>query len=385
MCACHKDDPVSPPAEEQEAERTVIVYMMAENSLTVFANEDSTEMASAVNLIPKDYNLVLYNDDNKKPTITSMNAERGINLWKKFKQDQNSTDSTVMLSTLQEIVKAFPSKHYALVLWSHGSGWMPQKKKTIGIDNNRNTYSNSGTEMEIHSLRWVLEQLPHMDYIFFDACFMQSVEVAYELRNVTDYTVGSPAEIPGAGAPYHQIMEGLVSANVQQIGQNYFKHYEDIQKQYEEGVQRNNPGGVALSVIDCKQLEHLAEKTAAVLPLIWQEANDIQTYDIQTYVTRTNSEKPEIHDLQSAMYQLLPQEQYEDWSQALDKAVIWKKSTEYWSTVYTWSGKHFLTDPEHYGGVSMFIPHSRYTNYGWNADFQQTSWHRDAGWKQTGW
>ena len=48
--------------------------------------------------------------------------------------------------------------------------------------------------------------MPHFDFIMFDACFMMSVEVAYEVRNYTDYYIGSPTENPGPGAPYDKVV-----------------------------------------------------------------------------------------------------------------------------------------------------------------------------------
>ena len=44
--------------------------------------------------------------------------------------------------------------------------------------------------MNISEFVEILEVTPHFDFILFDACFMQSVEVAYELRDYTDYCIG---------------------------------------------------------------------------------------------------------------------------------------------------------------------------------------------------
>ena len=151
--------------------------------------------------------------------------------------------------TLTELTKAFPSKHYGLVLWSHASGWIP-KRKAFGIDNNKNSnYSNSGTELEIPALRGILEQLPHLDFILSDACLMQTVEVAHELRQVTDYLIGSPSEIPGEGAPYDRIMLPMMRGNATEIAEQYYQYFTDRQ-------------GVALSVVDCRQMDNLAIATA---------------------------------------------------------------------------------------------------------------------------
>ena len=62
-----------------------------------------------------------------------------------------------------------------------------------GADGNR--YMNISDLVTILSA----DAVPHFDFVLFDACFMQSIEVAYALRNFTDYYIGSPTEIPGPG------------------------------------------------------------------------------------------------------------------------------------------------------------------------------------------
>ena len=59
-----------------------------------------------------------------------------------------------------------------------------------------NSHSNSGSKMEIADVAAALDDFPRLDFILFDACFMQAVEVAYELRHVAKYIASSPAEIP---------------------------------------------------------------------------------------------------------------------------------------------------------------------------------------------
>ena len=107
-------------------------------------------------------------------------------------------------------------------MWSHGSVWIPPAKapgkisKTIGVDNNMNNETNYGSELEIPDMRKELEEIGvHWDYIFFDACFMQCVETAYELRSLTDYIIASPADIPVLGAPYDKIMDCLTEKDTE--------------------------------------------------------------------------------------------------------------------------------------------------------------------------
>lgn len=361
------------PEPKQEAERTVIVYMVAENSLSRFALYDSLEMAKGATQIPKDCNLLLYTDGAGLPTITHMSKRNGIRLWRKYPKDLDSTDSLTMLNTLRDMIKAFPARHYGLVLWSHASGWIP-KRKTFGIDNNRNDHnSNQGTEMGIATLRGVLEQLPHMDFILSDACYMQSVEVAHELRNVTDYLIGSPSEIPGNGAPYDRIMLPMMKGDATGIAEEYYQHYSS-------GI------GVALSVVDCHRMDSLARVTAPLVDSLWAGKAEVDTENIQRYCTFDNSlHRPEAQDIRSMMHALLPDSMFRAWDSVLLSTVIWRKATPDWESVYAGYRHHTLTDPEHYSGLSMHVPSGKYEPYGWNDAFRQTSWYRSAGWTGTGW
>ena len=46
-----------------------------------------------------------------------------------------------------------------------------------------------GVKMNISTLADILSKGPRFDYIYFDCCYMSSIETAYELRTVTDIIV----------------------------------------------------------------------------------------------------------------------------------------------------------------------------------------------------
>ena len=72
LSGCHDrlvlpEEPIQPRAER---ERTVIVYMAADNSLNSVVRNDTTEMIAAKDLIPDDVNFIIYLDDRlHKPAI----------------------------------------------------------------------------------------------------------------------------------------------------------------------------------------------------------------------------------------------------------------------------------------------------------------------------
>ena len=89
--------------------------------------------------------------------------------------------------------------------------------------------------------------------------------------------------------------------------------------------------------------------------------------------------------MRTTMRRLLSAEDYDAWMELYDKAVPLRtvSSTKRWFA--NLCKQPTVWDVDCYGGVSMFVPLDKYETYGWNADFQKTSWYQAAGWEQTGW
>ena len=261
-CHDHTSPPSNPvPQPRAEAERTVIIYMAADNSLSGSVTLDTTEMVRGKSQIPEDMNVLVYIDDRKLPAIYELSAKNGLQLWKQFKEE--------------------PARHYGLSMWSHATGWAP-RRNTFGKDENRGaSAATMPEEMELSVLHDVLAHLPKFDYIFFDACFMQCIEVAYELRDVTDWMIGSPAEIPGPGAPYDKIIGALCQSDVEGIVREYDKAYPSWHNSHYYS-------GVLLSLIDCSKLEPLAEATGRLLTPFYMDRDEPSTSGFQPYTTTIN-------------------------------------------------------------------------------------------------
>lgn len=408
--------------------RTVLVYMVAENSLSTAAESDLNELAYAANrnMIPEDCNILVYCDNASQPAVKLYN-KLGASTWKTY-TERNSADSTVMLATLKEMVKNYPSEHYALVLWSHGSGWAPMEKtrdelqkeyqesqnsgarqaRAFGIDNGKNSGANGPYQMNVSSIKWVLNKLGvHMDYILWDACLMQGIETAYELRQQADWIIGSPTETPGNGAPYHTAAKGLCDADMEAILKAYTDFYNNS-----ASYLRNFP----LSFIRTSELDALAKATAPLIKKYFADKDAtpesvataqifsprlFAVYDAGAQAVRVGV--PIAYDLGSVMGKILTEEEYGKWRPLLDKAIPYKTIPEkQWMTSYDTNiyGTDFctLTDKEHYGCISMNVPESDYdvctvkdgdkegkVYLGWNTYFKKMSWWQAGGWSQSGW
>ena len=406
LAACHKDE-----TEENQvkADRTVLVYISGECSLWDFIDDDLKEMKAGSQSIG-DNNLLVYVDNattgeipwlariNKGQITDSvsfteiakvMNLDPAESL---VKGDPYSSEAQVMEGVLRYAFQKFPSKNndYGLVLWGHGSGWLIKdsipytamaRQKAYGIDNGRNDkgYSaDNGKWLNIPSMAKLLSKLPHLSFIFCDCCNMMCLEVAYELRNVTDYLIGTPAEIPGVGAPYNTVVPAMFEKTTfwKSIVDYYFK-------------QRAGGFDVPLSVIQTNGMENLANATKTVLK---NSASKIGEGYPNTsgliYYYYDSSSHQVFFDANDFILKYADTNEYNSWKQVLDKTVIYKKMATSWminkNSWPNYYGNYFTVTEEKYGGVSMFVPtYIQQTTD--NKDIQQMQWYKAAGYNEIGW
>lgn len=97
----------------------------------------------------------------------------------------------------------FPADRYALVIWNHGNGWRRDLLKDLP------TRGFSYDDQSNNSIQtWQMDQAlgtEKFDIIAWDCSLMQMTEIAYEMRNNTDYVVGSEESPPGEGYPYNTV------------------------------------------------------------------------------------------------------------------------------------------------------------------------------------
>ena len=370
-------------------DNTHIVYMAGENSLARFVDADSLEIAEGATRLPDGARVVVFIDDARSSRICVGTNKEPLQTVRLFPRNITATDSAEMVGVLNEIFTTYPARHYGLTFWSHASGWVEHaqasrvRRRSYGIDNGvRDRYSNDGREMDITTLAGVLAHVPHTDYILFDACFMQCVEVAYELRNATDYVISSPAEIPGDGAPY-QLMLPLMCAATPDINAILRTYYD----YYNEGDGHSTYHGVVISAVRTDRLDALAAATRPHVMGLYGDRREATLDDVLRYCPRDDSDYyTEYFDMASLMYRNLTPDAYAQWRAVFDAAVPYVYARGEWYTAL--QSDHIMTvdDPDHAGGVSMFTPGLRYDDdRQWNTAYHSTAWYRAAGFDQTGW
>ena len=225
--------------------------------------------------------------------------------------------------------------------------------------------------MNIPTMAKMLSKLPHLSFIFADCCNFQCLESAYELRHVTDYIIGSPAEIPGVGAPYNTVVPAMFEKT---------SFWQSIVDRYYE--QRAEGFDVALSVIKTSEMENLTNATGIVLPSI--KANINGKYpDMSGIIHYYYDQK--YYDANHFVLKFAPTNEYTVWKQALDKAVIYKKMATKWMTIVSWNNYYtdFEMTEENYGGVSIFVP--QWSSASENDNIKKMGWYKAAHYEDIGW
>ena len=389
LSACHPWDNPENDDNDNRLTRTILVYMVAENSLSYggFQQQDFDEIASSVGDIPDDCRLLIYMDDTDFPRlyVSDKSEPSGIRQMLHWQTDLDSCDPNVLKELMNAVVTLYPSKGYGLVFWSHGNAWLPKTRKapqqrTIGIDNGRNSSDNSGSKMEISQLKEALSDFPQLDFLMFDACFMQTIEVAWELRDVTHYIIASPAEIPNPGAPYHNIIAPMFApkADVEGIIDQYYHFYADSVVLIREGYSSSH--GAVLSVVDCTQLEALQAATDKMIRRYASTEEDFGLLSLLRYFPISSQTIPEYFDMKAYMRHLITSpDDWKEWLASFDAAVPYRRATDHWFTSYT--GRYmYIGNEENYGGISMFVPQPDSYFATLLEQFRKTSWYPVSGW-----
>ena len=384
LVACSKDD--DNPGGDGTLSRTVIVYMVAENTLNNVVAADVFEMLKGAKSLTDNDCLLLYIDDIKYPRIYAIDnktqAQDLVSLVpeKEYDHEQNSCDPNILAQVLDYARSCHRADSYGIIFWSHASGWQtiengksavnqrdnseclatPGLRYSFGLDNGLNKVSNvefdpTKEEMSIIDLAAVVkESFGKVDFIFFDCCFMQTVEVAYQLRNATKCIIGAPNEIPNKGAPYDKVVPLMAADKIdyKAIVDAYYEHYCD-------GIY-----GSVLSVISTDELPQLADATAKVYAkyknsledLDLSKTNNFFNYDVCRH--NRNNCYPDFYDMNSVMLQWLSSDDYAVWKKAFDQAVVYSRSTDFFYSGF--KGNNHRIDPTTVGCVSMFLPLQKY-------------------------
>lgn len=448
MLACNKDINVLIREKERiSGRRTVLIYMAAQNSLAPYNVTDSIEVMKGVKYLgDRDRVLMLIDrGDNTRmyEVVRGLNQPRMEKEW----SDLNAANHETLRMALEYMKNEFHSDEYALVLWSHATGWVPSPKnvaaendlatgtqafnptsadtttkktrvptrnnvlrpnlnqpQSFGVDvgkggnvtRDRSSDGNYPDEMEIADMTNAIQQSGvYLEYILFDCCLMQGIETLYSLRNVTKYIAGSPIEVSAEGGNYTDLLyDGLFANNIHDLGVSYTRPYL-TGSQTISGASRSN-FGVVFSIIRTDSLQALADTVRKYLPTsfkrddlgvpLYPNLSNLQQYGIYHSLTY----RPHYYDMQHALSHIITDKTaLRSIKRAIRAATVYKEATPNFNTDI---GVRLPVLENEYCGISMFVPQHIYQSNAvrsphgnLNVAFRKTAWYEAGGWRAAGW
>jgi hypothetical protein len=344
--ACHNehDDAVLPIIY---AERTIIVYMSADNDLSADALDDIEEMKKGY--IDNGIHLIVFADLARElPYLLEIVQDSAKTI--KTYPEINSADVSQMQEVLNDIADLYPAHSYGLVLWSHGTSWLPSNipLRSFGRDH--------GSEMDISGLSKSLST--HFDFILFDACLMGAAEVVYELKDKTDYIIASSMEIIYKGFPYDRIIPELVKPVIdyKSVARHYSDYYDTMPGAYRSAT---------VSVIETRYLQELAYR---LKQLFENNTTSIHLFD-RTSVQRLDTYQEQYcFDLADFVDTVFPETDKSLFADQLNNAVVYKAHTPMFLSEY---------EIKTYCGLSCYIPHPSREDL--NNYYKTLQWYKDSG------
>lgn len=363
--------------EKKTSPRTVLMYLIANNNISydIYANIAAVEKGlketkSAGTFVIYWDGGRYYNNVFSSPTLFKYVVDDNGNVSERqvimTYSEQNSSSKEVITSVINDVKILCPSDSYGLIFGSHATGWLP-----ADVSRSRSLGDDGGKKIEIPDLNEaLLATNVRFDFILMDACLMSQVEVAYELRNVADYLILSPAEVMAAGFPYKDMTKYLMEVNDKQTSViNAAKQFVDFYKTYDYKW-------ATIAVVKTSELDALASSMRSVLE---EYGSNLDMFNSSYLFSLNRNHGYGRGELSYSSYDIAA---FIDclsdgntpllWTEQLNKAVVYKD--------YIDGDVIVNISPEFYSGIGTYIPYANFTK--WNAYYQTLQWYVDAGWQK---
>ena len=300
---------------------TVMVWMAGDNDLESFGDKDLAEMkrvgsTEQVNVVVQFDSM---RDDRTRRYAVTKGGDADADIVQEL-GETNTGDPLVAIDFFQWAIERYPAERLLGVIWNHGSGIddtdiyagaAPRgaaggrgaapgpdgrerslARRALSSRHRRAIFSTTIAQathdraiafddtsrdfLDNVELKKVLAQVKRQtgrtfDVLGFDACLMNMIEVAYQLKGTTQVVVGSEELEPGEGWPYDRVLE-MLSANPTMTG---FELGPRIVELY---VDSYRTGSVTQSAFDLGKLDDAAAAIDALARALVKSIKDATEY-----------------------------------------------------------------------------------------------------------
>lgn len=323
LSACHSKKADEPEAPREPVSRTVLVYMVASNNMGSggWDTADLNEMLEAAKAgdLGQGRLLVYHAPYSGKPMLKEVTAN-GIDTLKIYTDEVANVSKARLSEAIADTKTMAPARDYGVIFWSHGTGWIQDgiaEESPAGMAYSFG--SDKGKKMNVTAMAQALEG-QDLSFIYFDCCYMGSIEVMYQLRNAAPVIASSPTEDPIAGMPYDKTLSHFfLPAKADLIGaaQEMFDHYMLTYQRYDCPV--------TMTVINTAALDELAAATADLYasvetpspvdyqPQKYSAARTCYYFDFEDYVKALGADNEAVARWSDAYAKVVTYKAYSDW------------------------------------------------------------------------
>lgn len=391
-CSTSFDDKNDTDPTEKNASRTVLVYIVASNSLNGEDDGDIQEMQEAAkDNVFGDGRLLVYHQKYESygtPVLKEIKSGSGdIDTLVTYDNNTSSVSPERMKQVITDMKSEAPADDYGIVLWSHSDGWIVRNPSSSSSTSTvSGTSSNGGIStrafgeeiigstkkyMDISQLCDALEG-ENFSFVYFDCCYMACVEVLYEMREITPYVVGSTIEVIAEGMPYDLTLPYFFSSGDADLIGAVNANFDYIKAMTDE----RQTG--AFGVFDMSKIQALADATRNLYsyhpvtpedfePQKFMYERTCYYFDFQHIIDNLNLTE----DIDSSILTAF-EEARQTVKDALEDAVIYKVNTD-----YIWPGNYYCeVKLDHFCGMSSYYitEQSQSTTKNYN----ETAWWNDV-------
>lgn len=370
--------------------RTVLLYIAGDNSLDDYAYNNIKAITESIGN-PDNYGarLVAYVDRlGRRPFLAEIHRNSVDTL--KVYPEEFSSDPTTLANVINEVATTWPSERYGLVLWSHGTGWVPTdllntvafnmgyvrgadgripegavwepsgETKAFGYESDSSS-KNGYICMDIEDLAAAIPD-NMFDFLIFDACYMGGVEIAYALKDKAKQIVSSAYEIVGDGFPYQSLTQFILKGDMLTVCEDFYNFYNS-----QTGWKQM--GGVSL--VNTAYLDSLALAFSNCIKGHEEDIRNFNLIDIQRF---DRFRYHVMFDMKEFVEKVCTDEKLlEEFNRQLDNCIPYARSTK-----YMFKGELAQLQINHYCGLSMFIPVKGYDGK-INDAYRKTLWSQKTG------
>jgi cysteine peptidase C11 family protein len=215
---------------------TVMVWMAGDNDLEKFGTGDLHELKRID--ASDEANVVVQLDRMRDHETRRYRLQRGTPLERDVVArlgETNTGDPRVAVDFFRWAIQEYPAERLLAVIWNHGSGIddtnvyergtevrrrrrplfqttaaLARRDRAIAFDDTSHDFLDN---LELKRVLAAVKRQTGrtIDVLGFDACLMNMIEVAYQLRGTARLVVGSEEVEPTDGWPYDRVLEAIVA------------------------------------------------------------------------------------------------------------------------------------------------------------------------------